>query len=173
MKKTVSIVRYLFFCIFFVVGASAIALSILSDEITQNYKNIENLNLIEENSEKLERLIKAYDLQLEQVMNDPEILERLSRRILGTDSQEDGVAEIMATRQELRIATEILNRHSDPNETTPMLRTYAERATQKHVKKGLFLLGSGLILTAFIFFGEPKQKDGSQTEKGENSSDAE
>lgn len=164
MKKTASIVRYLFFCIFFAVGASAIALSILSDEIVQNYKNTEHLKLIEENSQEIERLIKAYDLELEQVKNDPEILERLSRRILGTGSDNGGGgADPMAARQELRIATEILKRNSDPNEATPMLRTYAQRATQKHVKKGLFLLGSGLILTAFIFFGEPKQKGQEQT----------
>jgi hypothetical protein len=167
MKKAASIVRYLFFCIFFAVGASAIALSILSDEIVQNYKNIDYLNLIDENTQEIERLIKAYNLQLEQVKNDPGLLERLSRRILGTDSQEDGVAEIMATRQELRMATEILSRSSDPNETVPMLRTYAQRATEKHVKRGLFLSGSGLILIAFIFFGAPKQKQEEQTNNAE------
>ena len=168
MKKAASILRYLFFCIFFVLGASAITLSILSDEITQNYKNIENLNLIEENSEKLERLIKAYDLQIEQVMNDPEILERLSRRIV------EGVgADPVATRQELRIATEILNPPSDPNEAVPLLRTYAERATRQHVKQGLFFSGAGLILIAFTFFGAPKQKEEEQTENAENISDAE
>ncbi len=174
MKKAASILRYLFFCIFFVLGASAITLSILSDEITQNYKNIENLNLIEENSEKLERLIKAYDLQIEQVMNDPEILKRLSRRIVEGVGGGVGVgADPVATRQELRIATEILNPPSDPNEAVPLLRSYAERATKQHVKQGLFLSGAGLILIAFIFFGEPKQKKEEQTENAGNSFDAE
>ena len=165
MKKAVSILRYLFFCIFFALGASAVALSILSDEITQNYKNAEYLNLIEENSQEIERLIKAYDLQLEQVRNDPGILERLSERILGTGDGDGG--DPAATRQELRMATEILNRSSDPNEAVPMLRTYAERATKKHVKQGLFLSGSGLILVAFTFFGAPKQKEEEQPENAE------
>ena len=168
MKKAVSILRYLFFCIFFVLGASAIALSILSDEITQNYKNAANLKLIEENSQEIERLLKAYDLQLEQVKNDPEILEKLSERILGTEYDGEIVgADPASTRQERRIATEILNRNSDPNEPVPMLRTYAKRATKKHVKQGLFLSGSGLILVAFTFFGAPKQKEEEQTENTE------
>ena len=169
MKKAASILRYLFFCIFFVLGASAIALSILSDEIVENYENIDNLKLTEENSQKLERLIKAYDLQLEQVKNDPEVLERLSKRILGAESEDDGGAEIMATQEELRIATEILKGPSDPNEAVGAIRVYAERATEKPVKQGLFFSGSGLILIAFIFFGAPKQK----TEDIENNSDAE
>lgn len=174
MKKAVSIIRYLFFCIFFAFGASAIAFSMLSDEIAQNYKNTDNLRLIEENSRQIERLLKAYDLQLEQVKNDPQILEKLSERILGTEYDGDTVgADPAATIHERRLATEILNRSSDPNEPVPVLRTFAERATKKHVKQGLFLSGSGLILIAFTFFGAPKQKKEDKTENTENAFDAE
>ena len=158
MNRAASIVRYIFFCIFFAAGASAITLSILADEITRNYQSIEQLKLTEEDTARLEELLKAYDLQLEQVKNNPEVLERMRRKILGENDQDGDTTQPIATLEELRFAEEALSRSSEANATHSRFRIYAERATKKHVKQGLFLSGSGLILIGFTFFGASKNK---------------
>ncbi len=158
MKRAASILRYIFFCIFFAAGASAIALSILADEIVQNYQGVEQLNLTEKNTIRLEELLKAYDLQIEQVQNNPEVLERIRRKVLGDENEDPDAADIIATLEELRFAEEALAPSPNSNNTSSRLRIYAERSTEKHVKQGLFLSGAGLILIAFTFFGAAKTK---------------
>ena len=173
MNRAASIVRYIFFCIFFAAGASAIALSILADEIVQNYRGIEQLKLTEEDTARLEELLKAYDLQLDQVKNNPEVLERIRRKILGDQEQDGDITHPIATLEELQFAKEALKASSGSDEKHGFLRTYAERATKKHVKEGLFLSGSGLILIALTFFGAPKIKKRKQCSKVTGAGDAE
>ena len=97
----------------------------------------------------------------------------MRRKVLGEDDQDSDITRPIATLEELRFAEEALNPSSGSDEKHGFLRTYAERATKKHVKQGLFLSGSGLILIALTFFGAPKIKKQKQCSKVTGAGDAE
>ena len=58
--------RYILFCVFFAIGASAIVLSNLVGEIDDNYKSREELRKIRAENKRLEYLTQEYTLQIQE-----------------------------------------------------------------------------------------------------------
>ena len=92
MSKISLLIRYIFFCLFFAVGAGSMTLSFVAPELLKNYESIDQLRLAEANNEKLQQRIDTYDTQIEMVKIDPEILIRLEEKIFGTQTTQENAA---------------------------------------------------------------------------------
>jgi len=158
MSKTALFIRYIFFCLFFAIGAGSMTLSFLAPEILENYRSIEQLERTEANNKKLEELIKIYDKQIDMAESDPDILKRLQQKILGTDTPQDDAAFPQASEELMQLAKKALA-ETEKNIAPPTkFRKYIEHSAEKNNRLGLFYSGAALILIAFICFGTPKRK---------------
>ena len=88
MTKPAAFLRYIFFCVFFTIGACSIALSFLAPELSENFRSMDQLENTLQNNKKLEELLDVYDRQIEAAKSDPDILKRLERKTLGKDPDE-------------------------------------------------------------------------------------
>jgi len=158
MSKTALFIRYIFFCLFFAVGAGSMTLSFIAPELLKNYKSIDQLRLSEANNEKLQQLINTYDKQIEMAMTDPEILARLEEKIFGTESTHENAAFPQSSEGLTKLARKALS-ETDQNVAPPTkFRKYIEHSADKKNRLGLLYSGAALILIAFICFGTPKRK---------------
>lgn len=158
MTKPAAFLRYIFFCMFFTIGAGSIALSFLAPELSENIRNIDQLEQTLQNNEKLEELLEIYDRQIEITKSDPDILKRLERKTLGKDPTEQDTAFPVPSQKRLELARQAINENAKIQAPPSKLRKYIEHSAKPKTRKGLFYAGAALILIAFIFFGTPKQK---------------
>ncbi|MHC4187697.1 MAG: hypothetical protein ACYSRQ_05845, partial [Planctomycetota bacterium] len=81
MKK---FIRFFWFVIFFSVGAGALSLSILTTDLMHYYQNKHLLKQSHDYHTQLESLNTDYDILLQQLENDPNIIKRIAPATLGT-----------------------------------------------------------------------------------------
>ena len=151
-----ALVRFVLFCIFFAVGASAISLSILVEEILQQGGNIFLLEEIQADNEKIESLTVDYESQIEQIKNNPEALQRLKQITIGSRPEAEDTAFPRLSEQELAMATKALMAELGETNRQPNHPEWLVRCSGVKERKTLFFTGAGLILVAFIFFGTPR-----------------
>lgn len=147
------IIRFFIFCVFFAIGLSALGLSILCDDLVSYYRSRDMLNAVEASNEKLRSLDEDYDVLLEQLRGNPDLLERAARVTLGSAAGDINAIYPRATAEELAAARAALMGDSDKESEEVMLPEWLERVKQPRRRFGLFLSGAALILIAFIFFG--------------------
>ena len=158
MSKTALFIRYIFFCLFFAVGAGSMTLSFIAPELLKNYESIDQLRLTEAGNEKLVERIDTYDTQIEMAKTDPEILIRLEEKIFGTESTHENAAFPQSSEGLTKLARKALD-ETDQNVTPPTkFRKYIEHSADKKNRLGLLYSGAALILIAFVCFGLPKRK---------------
>src|SRR5512143_3813970 len=81
MQNAGTLLRFVLFCLFFTVGASAIVLSVLTDEMVNYYRTRDLPDRIEADNQQIRELSSRYDQQIEQIRSDPSLLQRLERII--------------------------------------------------------------------------------------------
>jgi len=158
MTKTHLFIRYIFFCIFFALGAAAILTAIAADEIRDYYQSRDLLNQTLQSNKKIENMLAEYDRQLSYIDNDPNILARLKPAVLGRQPQRDQTAFPVAPEKMIAKAKAALSsdrQTSPPDSTIP---EWSTRIAKPAVSKALFFAGAGLILISFICFGTPSPK---------------
>ncbi len=151
------IIRALCFVVFFSVGAAAMCGSILCDEIVGYYNNRLLLAAAKETSRRLESLNTDYDILLQQLRDDPNLLDRIAPVTLGIETSEDSdtvypavrAEELAAARRALTERTGELGAEQSPE--------WLERASEPRKRISLFLAGTFLILISFAFFGSKEQ----------------
>ena len=99
MTKTQAFIRYIFFCIFFALGAAAILTAIAADEIKDYYQSKDLLNQTQQSNKKIENMLTEYDRQFSYIDNDPNILARLKPAVLGRQPQRDQTAFPVALKK--------------------------------------------------------------------------
>lgn len=157
MAKGIAFFRYIMFCIFFAIGAGAIAVSMLiHPEVTKYYQNISQLNQIDQGNKKIEKLITQYDAQINQIDKDPNLLSKLKTITFGDEPALEGAVLPKASNEQLAIAKEALLQDLQAKENKPPIPLWVQRCSEVTNRKILFVSGCALILTAFIFFGTPR-----------------
>jgi len=152
-----NILRMLFFIVFFSVGAAALSISILCDELLLYYQNKQLLAEEEENLRRLEALDNDYDVLLEQLDKDPNFVKRIAPATLGAEPEDGNAIYPRASAEELAAAREVLG-SSDKQAKEVEIPGWILRCSKEPNKIILFLAGAFLILISFIFFGPAKHQ---------------
>jgi hypothetical protein len=158
LEKSVAILRYILFCVFFAAGVAAMALAILADEL-HAYCNSKILltQALERDNPRIERLIADYTLQIDHIQSDPNLLSRLRRVTLGQKLQAQDAAYPQASDEQLKAVEKLF---ADLHKPTPLpaLPQWVERISAARNRQAMFFSGAALILVAFVFFAAPKEK---------------
>ncbi|MGB2865691.1 MAG: hypothetical protein WBC05_20335, partial [Sedimentisphaerales bacterium] len=77
------------FILFFSIGAASLSSSVLCDDLIQYYQNKQFLREAQESLDRLESLNTDYDVLLERLEEDPNlVIDRLAPATLGTQSED-------------------------------------------------------------------------------------
>jgi biopolymer transport protein ExbB/TolQ len=153
MQKDI-INRILLFVLFFAVGLSVMAVSLLFNDIYGYYLNKQVLTEAEINVNKLKSLNDDYDALLKQLRSDSHFGKRLANATFGIEQKEEGVAYPRETVSQLAVArTALMNESEKQFQDEPKLPRWVERCKAPNRRLGLFIAGAALILIAFVYFG--------------------
>jgi len=150
-------IRMILFVVFFSIGAASLGISILCDDIVQLYRNKRLLNVTQQSLNRLESLNTDYDVLLEQLEKDPNLVKRLAPATLGTKPEDANAVYPKASPEQLAAARKALAQ--DPNEQSegPMLPNWLTRCSEPRRRITLFIAGSFLVLISFTCFAPTKQ----------------
>ena len=150
--------RYILFCIFFAVGTGAVAFALLAGEINEYYLNKDVLEKSEAENLRLQKLDAEYDLELQQLNHDPNMVDRLKRMTIGKHPESEDTAFPTASTEDIEMAQYVLGDTGQSNRPPEMLRIVVQRCMETKIRASLFTAGTALVFTTFIFFGRNKRK---------------
>jgi len=150
-------IRMILFVVFFSIGAASLGISILCDDLVQLYRNKRLLNVTQQSLDRLESLNADYDVLLEQLEKDPNLIKRLAPATLGTEPEDANAVYPRATPEQLAAARKALAH--DPNDRSEghMLPNWLTRCSEPRRRITLFIAGSFLVLISFTCFAPTKQ----------------
>lgn len=154
-----SILRTLLFVVFFGIGAAALSGSILCDDLLQYYTNRGLLKSAEESLTRLESLNADYDALLQQLQNDPNLIERIAPAAVGAEREDEDTAYPKVTPEQLDAARRALTEDSNQRSSEAMTPRWLTRCSGPSRRIALFLAGAFLILISFTCFG-PREQSG-------------
>ena len=154
MTRSVAVLRFVFFCLFFAIGSAAMTLAILADEINDYYHSKDLLSVTQKQIESIKSLTAQYDAQLRQIEKDPNTLSRLKLVTFGEKPHAEDTAFPKAS--ELDAAAVALFEDQQAPQQPPAVPQWTERISHTKTRKALFGAGAVLVLLAFVFFGTPK-----------------
>ena len=157
MGRSSAILRFVLFCIFFSVGAGAIALSILAEEIETYFANRRTYAQTLEMNERIEKLIAEYEAQIEEIEKNPEILKKLERITFGAVEGEEGSEHPRAAVEQLAAARAALLEEMEGKKEEKMIDKWVGRIVEPKARMRLFFAGAGLVLITFMFFGTVRE----------------
>lgn len=155
MTRMAAIFRFILFAVFFSVGASAVTLSIIADQIEQLYESRAVLAHQQAETEQLKSLIDDHIAQITVIQHDPNVLDRLEYSMFGTEPTAEDTAFPKASAEQLQAAQLALIDQIKDSTKSPATPQWLTRTLEPRFRYSLFLAGAGLILITFIFFGSP------------------
>lgn len=145
------------FVVFFGVGAASLAISILCDDLVQYYRNKRLLTVTQQSLDKLESLNADYDVLLDQLEKDPDLVKRLAPATLGTEPEDANAVYPRATPEQLAAARQALTKDPNDQSAAPMLPDWLTRCSEPRRRITLFIAGSFLVLISFTCFTPKRQ----------------
>ena len=152
-----NIIRAILFVVFFSVGAASLGASVLCDDLVEYYRNRQLLKAAQEFLNRLKSLNTDYDILLEQLEKDPNLIKRIAPATLGTEQQDVNTVYPRATPGQLAIAKRVLAANPNQKFVEPAMPEWLTRCSEPRQRILLFFSGGALILISFICFGPPKQ----------------
>ncbi|MFB0551744.1 MAG: hypothetical protein ACETWQ_00385 [Phycisphaerae bacterium] len=152
-----NVIRTILFVIFFSIGAASLGISILCDDLVQYYRNKQLLRVTQQSVERLKSLNTDYDVLLEQLEKDPNLVKRLAPATLGTEPEDANAVYPRATDEQVAIIKNSLKRDSNEQSAGPALPQWLTRCSEPRRRMTLFVAGSVLILISFTCFAPVKQ----------------
>ena len=149
------------------VGIGAIFLSIKAADV---YSLYESGSLLEQTglaNERLGNLNTEYDLQLQTIDNDPNIINRLKGIELGQQPEREETVFPNAPDEIIAIAKEALRNDDNLKLAETAIPQWASRITEPKIRQGLFFAGAALVLISFVCFGTPTLKKQAPDESAE------
>ncbi len=167
-----NVIRVFLFVVSFSIGAAALSGSILCADLLQYYHNRQLLKAKEELSNRRKPLNDDYDALLQQLRNDPNLVERIAPATLGIEANDANTIYPKATAEQLAAARKALTEETSTEPADTTLPQWLTRCREPRRRTMLFFAGAGLILISFICFGPAKEKGqlvlhSSTTENGE------
>jgi len=153
------VILFVFFVLFFSVGATALSSSILCDDLLQYYRNKELLQDAQESLGRLESLNADYDALLESLEEDPNLIRRLAPATLGPRHQDANAIYPRATAEQLAAARKALMAESNRQSRSSAMPEWLSRCSEPRRRTALLVCGVALILTSFVCFRPAKQVD--------------
>lgn len=158
-----SIIRAVFFALFFSVGTASLSISILCDELVQYYQRKDLLARGQESVRQLKTIIAEYDILNKTLEADPNlIVERLAPATFGPDPNlpDSNTVYPRAKAEQLAAARRALMDESDQSAPGrpegPNIPQWLSRCSEPRRRLALFLCGVVLILTSFVCFRPAK-----------------
>ena len=150
MNKS-EIIRIAFFILFFSIGASALGLSVLSDDLVRYYRDVKLRESAQQAKEKLEILNEDYGSILKNLDEDPNYIKRIAPIVSGSEYRDPNAIFPKETAREMAAARKAFE---DPNEEAaePVMPVWLSRSSQPQKRKILFFCGVALILISFVCF---------------------
>jgi hypothetical protein len=155
-----NILQIFLFVVFFSIGAAALSVSILCNDLLRYYRNKHLLGTAQQALERLESLNADYDALLRQLANDPNYLNRISHAVIGAGHEEEDTTYPRLTPAQLNAARKALTEVASEQTTDPVVPSWLKRASQSRRRAALFMSGAALILISFMLFGSAKQAGG-------------
>ena len=152
-----NILQTLLFVVFFSIGAAALSVSVLCDDLVRYYTDRQLLKADGTSLNRLESLKADYDAVLEQVKKDPNLIKRIAPATLGTEPDDEETIYPKATAEQLDAARKVLTEDSDRQVNEPMIPGWLARCSKPLRRFILFLSGGFLVLISFVCFNPAKQ----------------
>ncbi len=150
--------RTILFIIFFIVGVVAVATSCLFPDLVKYYRDRQILHSLEESITKLESLNEKYDLLLQNIEKDPNLLSRVAPAVLGAEPLDANAVYPKVTAAELESAKAALEDISQIKESAPEIPNWLIRLSEIRRRIALFIAGTALVLLSFVCFGPSRKK---------------
>lgn len=141
------------FVVFFGAGASALSVSILCEDLLRYYNNRELLRREGGLLKQLESLEADYDVVLEQLEGDPNVVRRIAPAALGAEHEGADTAYPKARAEELAAARKALEEDKKSGAVEAAVPAWVERCSEPAQRMVLFIAGGFLVLISFICFG--------------------
>jgi len=152
-----NVIRTILFVIFFSIGAASLSISILCDDLVQYYRNRQLLRVTQLSVDRLKSLNTDYDILLEQLEKDPNLVKRLAPATLGTEPEDANAVYPRATPEQLVAARKALMEDQKDQSDAAMLPEWLTRCSEPRRRMILFVAGSVLVLISFSCFTPTKQ----------------
>ena len=157
MRKQ-NILRMFLFVVFFSIGAGALSISILCDDLLQYYDNKRQMRLEEESLGQLVSLNADYDALLSQLEKDPDVVDRIAPAALGTEPAHTDAIYPKATAEQLAAARKALMESQSLQSKSSMIPNWLARCSEPYRRVILFSAGACLVLVSFVWFGPAKDR---------------
>lgn len=146
------VVHFLFFVVFFSIGAVALGGAVLCDDLILYCQNKQHIEKAETSLERLASLSDEYDALLANLQSDPNLLRRIAPVTLGTEPNDPNVIYPRVKARELATARKALLEVSEQEPMGPAVPSWLQRCSEPRRKMGLFIAGAGLVLISLVFF---------------------
>jgi len=150
------VLHFLFFVVFFSVGAATLGGAVLCDDLILYCHNQQLLSAAERSLERLDSLNREYDALLAQLESDPNLLKRIAPATLGTAPEDPNAVYPKTKARELALARKALLELAGEKKPADPVPAWLQRCSDPSRKLGLFVAGAGLVLISLVFF-TPKQ----------------
>jgi len=147
------VIQAVFFFLFFSIGAASLSGSILCDDLIQYYQNKQFLREAQQSLNRLESLNTDYDVLLERLEEDPNlVVDRLAPATLGTKHEDSNTVYPRATSRQLAAARKALMEESNREPAEVEMPQWLRRSSEPRNRILLFISGVVLVLISFVCF---------------------
>jgi hypothetical protein len=147
------VIQAVFFFLFFSIGAASLSSSILFDDLIQYYQNKQLLRAAQESLDRLESLNTDYDVLLERLEEDPNlVVERLAPATLGTKTVDANTVYPRVRSRQLAAARKALIKESNGESAEAAMPQWLSRCSEPRNRILLFISGVVLVLISFVCF---------------------
>lgn len=147
------VIQAVFFFLFFSIGVASLGSSVLCDDLVQYYQNKQFLRTAQESLNRLESLNTDYDVLLERLKEDPNlVIDRLAPATFGTESEDPNTVYPRATSWQLATARKALMEESNREPDETVMPQWLRRSSEPRNRFLLFISGVVLILISFVCF---------------------
>lgn len=145
-------IHVILFVVFFGIGATSLSSSILCDDLIQYYQNKQLLKMAQESLERLKSLNEDYDVLLSQLESDPNLVKRIASATFGVEGEDQNTVNPKVTPSQLAAAKKALKEEPNRPAANLVFPRLLSRCCKPHPRAVLFIIGSALIITSFVFF---------------------
>jgi len=147
------VIQLVLFVLFFSIGAASLSSSILCDDLIKYYQNKQLLREDQESLDRLKSLNADYDVLLERLEEDPNlVIERLAPATLGTKTEDANMVYPRARSRQLAAARKALMEESNGQSTEVAMPQWLKRCSESRNRMLLFVSGVVLVLISFVCF---------------------
>ncbi|MDH7599038.1 MAG: hypothetical protein QHH07_05310 [Sedimentisphaerales bacterium] len=141
------------FCVFFAIGSTAMCLALLTGDLVRYYNRKHRLTYEQQMVDWLDRLNADYQMVLQGLQEDPNLLVRLAPAVIGLWPKEPNTAYPQARPEELMAARQAIITGEPAPAGPAQLPGWLDRCSRPLCRYLLLGAGAGLVLVSFVFVG--------------------